>query len=60
MSKNFFEITNATFRVGGINKVNNVSFSIENEDIIFPIVESIELILRNIYYFCKFCESKIS
>ena len=31
MSKNFFEITNATFRVGGINKVNNVSFSIENE-----------------------------
>ncbi len=31
MNKNFFEITNATFRVGGINKVNNVSFSIENE-----------------------------
>ena len=31
MNKNFFEIINATFRVGGINKVNNVSFSIENE-----------------------------
>ena len=31
MNKNFFEITNATFRVGGINKVNNVSFSIEKE-----------------------------
>ena len=25
MSKSFFEITNATFKVGGINKVNNVS-----------------------------------
>ena len=31
MSKNFFEITNATFKVGGINKVNNVTFSIEKE-----------------------------
>ena len=31
MNKNFFEITNATFKVGGLNKVNNVSFSIENE-----------------------------
>ena len=31
MSKNFFEITNATFKVGGINKVNNVSFSIKKE-----------------------------
>ena len=31
MNKNFFEITNATFKVGGINKVNNVSFSIEKE-----------------------------
>ena len=31
MSKNFFEITNATFKAGGTNKVNNVSFSIENE-----------------------------
>ena len=31
MSKNFFEIINATFKVGGINKVNNVSFSIKNE-----------------------------
>jgi len=31
VNKNFFEIINATFRVGGINKVNNVSFSIENE-----------------------------
>ena len=31
MNKNFFEIINATFKVGGINKVNNVSFSIEKE-----------------------------
>ena len=31
MNKKYFEITNATFKVGGINKVNNVSFSIENE-----------------------------
>tara|TARA_B100000427_G_scaffold205543_1_gene171104 strand:+ start:17 stop:1078 length:1062 start_codon:yes stop_codon:yes gene_type:complete len=31
MNKNFFEITNATFKVGGINKVNNVSFSIKDE-----------------------------
>ena len=31
MNKNYFEITNASFKVGGINKVNNVSFSIENE-----------------------------
>ena len=31
MNKNFFEVKNATFKVGGINKVNNVSFSIENE-----------------------------
>ena len=31
MNKNFFEIKNVTFQVGGTNKVNNVSFSIENE-----------------------------
>jgi len=31
MSKNFLEIDNVTFQVGGINKVNNVSFSIKNE-----------------------------
>ena len=31
MNKNFFEITNVTFKVGGQNKVNNVSFSIEKE-----------------------------
>ncbi len=31
MNKNFFEISNATFKVGGQNKVNNVSFSIEKE-----------------------------
>ena len=31
MNKKFFEITNATFKVGGINKVNNVSFSIKKE-----------------------------
>ena len=31
MNKNFFEITNVTFKVEGQNKVNNVSFSIEKE-----------------------------
>ena len=31
MNKNFFEVTNASFKVGGISKVNNVSFSIEKE-----------------------------
>ena len=31
MSNNFFEIKNATFQVGGTNKVNNVTFTIENE-----------------------------
>ena len=31
MNKNFFEVTNASFKVGGINKVNNVSFSIEKD-----------------------------
>ena len=31
MNKNFFEIKNVTFKVGGQNKVNNVSFSIEKE-----------------------------
>ena len=31
MNKNYFEISNASFKVGGISKVNNVSFSIENE-----------------------------
>ena len=31
MNKNFFEILNASFKVGGINKVNNVSLSIEKE-----------------------------
>jgi len=31
MNKNFFEINNVNFQVGGTNKVNNVSFSIENE-----------------------------
>ncbi len=30
MNKNFFEITNVSFKAGGKNKVNNVSFSIEN------------------------------
>ena len=39
MNKNFFEITNATFKVGGINKVNNVSFSIKDEgDIVCVLV----------------------
>ena len=31
MSNNFLEIKNASFKVGGITKVNNISFSIENE-----------------------------
>ena len=31
MNRNFLEIQNATFQAGGTNKVNNVSFSIENE-----------------------------
>ena len=31
VNKNFFEIKNTTFQVGGQNKVNNVSFSIEKE-----------------------------
>ena len=31
MAKNFFEIKNVDFNIGGKNKVRNVSFSIENE-----------------------------
>ena len=31
MNKNFLEVDNVTFQVGGTSKVNNVSFSIENE-----------------------------
>ncbi len=31
MSKNFFEVKNVDFKVGGKTKVRNVSFSIENE-----------------------------
>ncbi len=31
MNKNFLDIENVTFQAGGTNKVNNVSFSIENE-----------------------------
>ena len=31
MNKNFFEVSNVSFKAGGINKVNNVSFSIEKE-----------------------------
>tara|TARA_Y100000590_G_scaffold215627_1_gene244359 strand:- start:2744 stop:3802 length:1059 start_codon:yes stop_codon:yes gene_type:complete len=31
MNKNFLDIDNVTFAAGGKNKVNNVSFSIENE-----------------------------
>jgi len=31
VNKNFFEVTNVTFKAGGQNKVNNVSFSIEKE-----------------------------
>tara|TARA_B100000029_G_scaffold122719_1_gene116323 strand:- start:3 stop:1064 length:1062 start_codon:yes stop_codon:yes gene_type:complete len=31
MNKNFFEIKNVDFKVGGKNKVNNVSFSIKKE-----------------------------
>ena len=31
MADNFFEIDNVSFAAGGKNKVNNVSFNIENE-----------------------------
>ena len=31
MNKNYFEISTASFKVGGLSKVNTVSFSIENE-----------------------------
>ena len=31
MNKNFFEVSNVSFKAGGTNKVNNVSFSIEKE-----------------------------
>ena len=31
MNKNFLEIDNVTFKIGGNSKVNNVSFSIEKE-----------------------------
>ena len=31
MSKNFFEIKDVTFSIGGMNKVNDVNISIENE-----------------------------
>ena len=31
MIENFLEINNVTFQAGGNNKVNNVSFSIQNE-----------------------------
>ena len=31
MSKNFFEVKNVDFKVGGKTKVANVSFAIENE-----------------------------
>ena len=31
MNKNFFEVKNVDFKVGGKTKVSNVSFAIENE-----------------------------
>ena len=31
MTKNFFEVKNVDFNIGGKNKVRNVSFSIEQE-----------------------------
>jgi len=31
MNKNFFEVKNVDFKVGGKNKVNNVSFSIKKQ-----------------------------
>ncbi len=31
MNKNFFEVKNVDFKVGGKTKIKNVSFSIENE-----------------------------
>ena len=39
MSKNFFEIKNVDFSVGGKTKVKNVSFSIKNEgDVILSLI----------------------
>ena len=50
MSKNFFEIKNVDFVVGGKTKVKNVSLSIENEAffsfILPPIVKSTFLISK--------------
>ena len=33
MTKNFLEINNVDFNIGGITKVKNVSFSIQNEGV---------------------------
>ena len=45
MNKNFFEIKNVDFKVGGKIKVANVSFAIENEgDIICLLGPSLSLI----------------
>ena len=35
MSKNFFEVKNVDFKVGGKTKVANVSFAIEMREILF-------------------------
>ena len=39
MTKNFFEVKNVDFKIGGKVKVKNMSFSIENETfltLVFP------------------------
>ena len=40
MNKNFFEVKNVDFKVGGKNKVNNVSFSIKKEGEVIEIDRS--------------------
>ena len=34
MSKNFFEIKDVTFAIGGKNKINDVNISIKNNEMI--------------------------
>ncbi len=41
MNKNFFEVKNVDFKVGGKTKVANVSFAIENEGDIYMSSRSI-------------------
>ena len=50
MTKNFFEINNVDFNVGGKTKVKNVSFSIEKEgDVICLLCQiTVRLLLEKI------------